>query len=106
MFASITARVLFNSFVDCFSSPALLPALCGHRGGYPLGHDAAAGALTAAQAFYEGADWGVGLEAEASQDLPRQLGLMPAMQATDDQYSIRLTQHDDTLSTRTSPPFN
>jgi hypothetical protein len=81
MFASITARVLFNSFVDCFSSPALLPALCGHRGGYPLGHDAAAGALTAAQAFYEGADWGVGLEAEASQDLPRQLGLMPAMQA-------------------------
>jgi hypothetical protein len=106
MFASITARVLFNSFVDCFSSPALLSALRGDRRGNPLGHDAAAGALTAAQAFYEGADWGVGLEAEASQDLPRQLGLMPAMQATDNQYSTRLTQHDSTLSTRTSPPFN
>jgi hypothetical protein len=86
-----------------FSGSTLLPALCGNRRGNPLGHDTAAGALTAAQAFYEGADGGVRLEAEASQDMPRQLGLMPAMQATDDQYSTTLTQHDNTLSTRTSP---
>jgi hypothetical protein len=103
MFVAIAGRVLFNSFVDCFSSPALLPALCRDRRGNPLGHDTAAGALTAAQAFYEGADRGVRLEAKTSQHLPGQPGLMPAVQATDNQYTTGLTQHDDTLSTRTSP---
>jgi len=97
MFVSTAGRVLFNSFVDCFSSPALLPALCRDRRSNPLGHDTAAAALTAAQAFYEGADRGVRLEAEASQHVPGQLGLMPAVQATDNQYSSSLTQHGSTL---------
>jgi hypothetical protein len=105
MFVSIAGRVLFNSFVDAFSSSALLPALCRDRRGNPLGHDNAAGALTAAQAFYEGADRGVRREAEASQHMPGQFGLMPAVQATDDQYFTSVTQHESTLSTRNFTPL-
>jgi len=96
MFVSVTEGVLFNSFTASSSSgPAFLAALRSDRRGNSLGHDAAAAALTAAQAFDEGADRGVGLEAEAGQGLPGQSGLMPAVQATDSQYATTLTQHGD-----------
>jgi hypothetical protein len=42
-----------------------LATLFGDRLCKPLRHDASAAALSAAQAFHEGASWGIGLEAEA-----------------------------------------
>ena len=78
--------VLFNSFEMLFQARRFCRPLRSDRRGNPLGHDTAAGALTAAQALDEGADRGIGREAEASQHLPGQSGLMPAVQATDDQY--------------------
>jgi hypothetical protein len=98
-------RRFINSFIESASSgSALLAAWCSNRRCNPLCHDATAVALSAAEPFHEGADRGVRLEAEAGQDVSGQPGLMPAMQATDNQYSTGLTQHDITLSTRTYSP--
>jgi hypothetical protein len=96
-----------------FSGSALLATWCSDRRGNPLCHDAAAAALTAAQAFHKGADGGVGLEAEAGQGLSGKLGFMPAVEATDNQYATGLTQHghhsfnaDTALSNRDAGRWN